>query len=219
MANSKLNVVNRALSLLGVSAVESLDDLLQTPAGRAIANNYDETVQERMRAYAWSFLTQSERLVANADESPYNGAWARYALPNNILRVVTVLFTNARNRAAQYKVDSDGIHAPSGGYLTVVFMRAKPEADWSPEFSRYIQACLALAAAGKVKANYVEALTGSVQRRYEVARTTDVKASRGNEVQAFDATGILRAIGGGGSHRYGIYGGGDYYAGGIYIPN
>ena len=219
MANSKLEVANKALQLLGEQAVESFDDLPATPSGEAIYRQYDEVVEERMRAYAWSFLIQSESLVQRESVSPYNAAWAVYTTPNNILRVVTVLLKNSANRSAEYRVDRDGIHAPAGGYLTAVFMRAAGESEWSPEFSRYIQACLALAAAGTVKADYVAAMSESVARRYEVARTTDTKASRGNNLQAFDCDGILRSVGGGGSHRYGAGGfGNDVYGGRLYAP-
>ena len=221
MATNKLAVANQALQLLGEPAVETLDDLPNSPSGAAINRQYDEVVAERMRAYAWSFLIQAADLTQTAAISPYNAAWSVYMTPNNIVRVVSVLLKASTNRAVEYRVDSDGIHAPNGNYLTVVFTRAKPEANWTPEFSRFIQAALALSAAGTNKADYVAAMSDLVQRRYEVARQTDIKASRGNNLQAFDSDGVVRAIGGGGSHRYGRFGYNDdfYGARGIYIPN
>lgn len=220
MATSKLSVANNALQLLGQKAVVREEDLPNTPAGAVIYSQYDDIVRDKMRQYAWSWLIQSADLEQARAVSPYNGAWAVYTAPNNMLRLVTVLLKYSANRAAQYRLDADGIHSTTGGYLTAVFMRAKPESDWTPEFTQLIQSALALAAAGTVKADYVVALTEKVQRQYEIARTTDIKASRGNEVQAFDCNGIIRAIGGGGSHRYEVFGGQDYYgARGIYIPN
>lgn len=193
---TKLAVCNGAILLLGEEPVAAIDDLPSKTAGNYILQKYDEIVALAMRAYNWAWMTATQELGdadVLRDESPYDILWVVYRKPTNMIGITRVLLAWGQNQEVQFRVDNDGIHTRRFSGVVLVYLRALPESQWQVEFSRYVQAALAAEAAGKIRPERQNALMGEAHQRLVNARTIDMKRTRGNSIQAFDANGIIRA--------------------------
>lgn len=98
MAASDIEVVNRALTLLGVDPVNSLAD---TSKAASTANRlYNDTRAAVFRAHPWSCLVRRASLPLDA-EAPLYGFTYRFVLPADFLRLLGI-----ENSQGRYSIEA-----------------------------------------------------------------------------------------------------------------
>lgn len=131
----KTKIVNRALTLLGVQPIVSIDD--GTPQARIAGRIYDTSLESALSETLWTFATK-RALLATLDETP---AWSLategfttvYQIPTDCVRVMGV---NAIGGGVKWKQESGKILANTAGLgIKYVFFNDDPT-KYSASFVR-----------------------------------------------------------------------------------
>ena len=86
MATSEVAIANLALQKLGVS--KRLESLTQDhPNARTMSLAYEPTRDAELRRYTWGFSIARASIAADGAQTVW-GAWNRYSLPNDFLRLI-----------------------------------------------------------------------------------------------------------------------------------
>lgn len=127
----KLTIVNRALVNAGEMPVVTLDD--DDDALRAILKSYDEIVEEELETGVWKFaMTTAEATHQNDEaEEPLTEQWT---LPEECLRVVSVLYDGAPLNGDFYEINGRTIRTIYDSLITVTYIRMAEEEDWPARF-------------------------------------------------------------------------------------
>lgn len=159
-AQSSASIANRALQMVGASAILSLED--NSPEARAANNCYDACRRAELRAHRWNFA-RKRALLAPSAEPPAFGYSYRFPLPVDCLYVPLTrdwdsdwhlegraILTNAGNSPAS-------ANPPAGAVLALAYIADTTDA---PSFDPLF--CEALAA--RMAVEMVERLTQSNQK-------------------------------------------------------
>lgn len=112
MAVSKVEIVNRALTLIGANPVVSLDDDVKN--ARAMNRIYDSTLRDLLSETHWNFATK--RVLLNELTSDYDPDWfytgesVVYQLPSDI---ITIIETN--DKSASWRIEGEMIISDTAG--------------------------------------------------------------------------------------------------------
>lgn len=93
--SNKLSIINRGLGFLGERPITN-PDAPDTPAGRHLADHFDECRQEVLRRYAWNFAETWG--TANLTAAPAFGYSDAYSYPPDCLRIIWVGTIDDQNR-------------------------------------------------------------------------------------------------------------------------
>jgi hypothetical protein len=85
MAQSVTGIANRALQLVGASAILNLTD--NSPEAREVSRAYDFCRQAELRAHRWNFAIKRAELAPDT-ATPVFGYQYQYQLPSDCLRVL-----------------------------------------------------------------------------------------------------------------------------------
>jgi len=110
MAVSKVEIVNRALTLIGASPIVSLDD--DTKNARITNRIYDSTLKDILSETHWNFATKRVLLatLAVTQAWTYAGEAYTYQLPSDI---ITIISTN--DRSASWRIEGETIVSDTSG--------------------------------------------------------------------------------------------------------
>ena len=86
-AAADIDLVNRALALLGVEAITSLSDTSKPAATASVL--FDDTRAAVFRAHPWNCLIKRVSLAQDA-VAPAYGYTYKYALPADYLRIINI---------------------------------------------------------------------------------------------------------------------------------
>lgn len=101
MAASDTEIVNRALTLLGVDPINSLND---SDKAASVANRlYDDTRSAVFRSHTWSCLIKRANLPLDSITPAYEFAY-QFILPADFLRLVELEDKDARYRIESRKI-------------------------------------------------------------------------------------------------------------------
>lgn len=89
MPASDLDVVNGALTLLGVAPISAIGE--DSVAGGLAQSTYASIRDEVIASHPWGFATKRVKLVALPDPDPGSGYDRRLQLPADYLRVIQVI--------------------------------------------------------------------------------------------------------------------------------
>jgi hypothetical protein len=85
MAQSTVDLCNKALQRVGAASIMSLTD--NSREARACAKAYDICRRDELRKHVWNFAISRAALAADTASPPFDKAY-RYALPADCLRVL-----------------------------------------------------------------------------------------------------------------------------------
>jgi hypothetical protein len=105
MAASDIEVVNRALTLLGVDPINSLSD--PTKAASTANRLYNDTRAATFRAHPWNCLIRRASLPLDAVKPTY-GYENQFVLPNDFLRLISIEDQNGLFTVENRKILYDG---------------------------------------------------------------------------------------------------------------
>ena len=100
-SSADINIINRALALLGVNTITSLSDTSKPAATASVL--WDDTRAAVFRSHPWNCLTKRVAL-AQASPAPTYGYTYKYALPSDFLRLIRL-----ENPTDNYQIENDFI--------------------------------------------------------------------------------------------------------------
>ena len=110
MAVSKVEIVNRALTLIGASPIVSLDDDVKN--ARITNRIYDSTLKDLLSETHWNFATKRKLLatLATTQAWTYSSEAFTYQLPSDI---ITIIETNYPQ--ASWRIEGETIVSNTAG--------------------------------------------------------------------------------------------------------
>ncbi len=114
MANSQVQIINKALVLCGAATVVSIND--GTPNAIALSNVYELSLQSILSECKWNFCTiRIKPSVLSSSSSTYPaflmpGEINVYSLPSNVIRIWGTNPSNARIREESGNLISDTVN-------------------------------------------------------------------------------------------------------------
>jgi len=110
MAVSKVEIVNRALTLIGANPIVNLND--DTKNARITNRIYDSTLKDILSETHWNFATKRVLLatLATTQAWTYSGEIYTYQLPSD---VITIIETN--DRQATWRIEGETIVSDTAG--------------------------------------------------------------------------------------------------------
>lgn len=147
-----LEVVNRALTFIGVAPIGSLNDNTQT--ARVMAALLPDTKRVVLNEFPWSFAMRIDPLVASSSPAPAGYSYA-FEYPAGALNVQRVYDATGFRGVAEYRVIGNviGANVPSGTVEYTAFV--EDVSSWP----RQIAECLTT----RLASDAATALTGSMQ--------------------------------------------------------
>jgi len=100
-SSADINIINRALALLGVSSITSLSDTSKPAATASVL--WDDTRAAVFRSHPWNCLTKRVAL-AQSSTTPAYGYTYQYQLPADFLRLIQL-----ENATDNYQIENDFI--------------------------------------------------------------------------------------------------------------
>ena len=100
-SSADINIINRALALLGVSRITSLSDTSKPAATASVL--WDDTRAAVFRSHPWNCLTKRVAL-AQSSTTPAYGYTYQYQLPADFLRLIQL-----ENATDNYQIENDFI--------------------------------------------------------------------------------------------------------------
>jgi len=100
-ASADINIINRALALLGIDSITSLTDGSKPAATASVL--WDDTRAAVFRAHPWNCLTKRVAL-AQSTVTPVYGYTYQYQLPADFLRLIRL-----ENATDNYQIENDFI--------------------------------------------------------------------------------------------------------------
>jgi hypothetical protein len=110
MANSKTDIINKALVLVGAATVVSIDD--GTPNANTLGNVYEIALQSILSECKWNFATKRANLSVSATSPDflYSGEKVVYDLPSDVIRIYQTNPASAYWREEDGQVISDSVN-------------------------------------------------------------------------------------------------------------
>lgn len=170
MAQTGIDICNRALLRVGANRIAALDD--GSAEGRACADEYDALVVERLSVYPWRFAADL-RALARRSETPPGGRWSfTWQVPLDVLAIRGV---SLYGRAIDYDRFGDMIVANHAEDLVADVIVRVPEARWPGYFTGALVNDLAavLALSLDRDATLARELEGKSGRLWAQARNRD----------------------------------------------
>lgn len=148
MANSDVDIANKALMLFGSAPVQNFDDA--TRVGRVVKGRYYDVIDGLLSEYPWSFTKQTMALAAlseplQPDARLVSGWRYVYQLPAEALAPPEAYIADPRfpqNRLKSFAVMGDSVYCDRDAVWAIVCVRVEPSA-WPPYFTMAAIACLA----------------------------------------------------------------------------
>ena len=85
MATSNVAIANLALQKLGTKRIESLTQ--DHPNARSISACFATIRDQEIRRYDWGFAIKRASIAADSEQTTW-GAWNRFSLPNDYIRLI-----------------------------------------------------------------------------------------------------------------------------------
>ncbi len=98
-----IDIVNLALSKLGITPIDNFDDLNNSKAANLAKGSYDIYLRSVMGQYPWDFCTDFYQLSAATLDSKVYGYSAAFDIPSGTLRVYAVQDQSSED-GAEWKV-------------------------------------------------------------------------------------------------------------------
>lgn len=132
MALGSLDIANRAISIIGGSAITSFDG--QSAEAKILKQLYEPAVEAELSHHNWKFSKKYERL-SRSDSQPLVKYSAAYYVPSDALRLITIYVGSS---VASYEVSNGYIFTDASDSDDVVceYIYRAPEVNWSPDFTQ-----------------------------------------------------------------------------------
>ena len=164
-----VDIVNRALALIGAGEIMSLED--DGDKERAAQLIYDSAVEWALGLFPWRFALQTFALSRLTDK-PATGYSFAYALPGTRLGYPIAVFGNPRRLdepLRDYAIQANELHADAQAVWVQCKVMVAPSA-WPPEFRR---AVVTLIAADLAVAVAHDVTLGEARRREAVGTASE----------------------------------------------
>lgn len=175
MASSEVAIANRALDMLGASAITSLDD--DTATAGVCKRNLPFARDYVLRSYPWNCAARRASLPALVTAPAFEFAYA-YQLPSDCLRVFTLLDDVLYGQ--KWRVEGRELLTNVGAPLYLRYIaRVEDVAQWD--------VMLADAIAARLAANIAFTVTqsaGMAQQMFALAQQTHAEARRMDAMEA-----------------------------------
>jgi hypothetical protein len=171
MSQSITSIANRALQLVGASAILNLTD--NSSEAREVSRAYDACRRDELRARRWNFAIQRALLAADTAPPTFGGPY-RYALPADCLRVLI-----DQDTPTKWRIEGRGITTDWPGPLPVRYIADVTDTTaFDPSF------CEALAA--RIAVAIVERLTQSNQKKQQLKEDYARAIAEAGAVNAYE---------------------------------
>lgn len=174
---TKLSVFNGALAMLGQPLMSS--DLDAGEDGDALRGLWEQVVELCHEKTAWDFAKLRHQ-CARLSETPISGYAFYYALPNDLIRLLTVSESGAPNDEITAWEQEPGKIATDAARLYITYVSDQSLTQigrWSTSFARYVSTELAILAAPKLNSSAVEDI--SKERRKALSDAIGLDAAQG----------------------------------------
>lgn len=110
---SKVEIINRALQLIGEEAISSLND--DSDRARAMNRIYDAELRAELRAHPWNCALKQAQLASSEDEPLFDFDYM-FQLPSDFVRLLP------QNTVTDWKVVGRKIYANDSGPLEIWYV-------------------------------------------------------------------------------------------------
>jgi len=171
-SDSKLDICNKALLMMGAAKITSLSD--ESTEAEVVDTIYEDLVRSTLTETRWRFAT-IESTLSRATTGPTGGFWsARYAMPADCLFLSNV---TVNGYPIKYEVLEDFVHCNASTNDTVVaeHIARVPESSWPPWFVLLIITELATALSVTLArdSGLYQLLSQQAEKRRRYSRHTD----------------------------------------------
>ena len=140
MASSSIDIINKALVLLGANTISSISE--GTAESTAVSVVYDSARQACLRIHPWNFATKEAELAAVSGGSDYKHAY-QFNLPSDAIRLLTVyndpsyklkgrsIYSNFNSCNIRYIFDNTDVASWDSSFCDVVSYRIASELAYS----------------------------------------------------------------------------------------
>lgn len=104
--NSKISIINSALSRMGERKIDDLED--DTSTAILMNQNYDHIRKQMLRVHPWSFVRKRVRL-SPVQEQPTFGYMNAFALPSDLVRILNPNVQNWEVEGRYILADTDNL--------------------------------------------------------------------------------------------------------------
>jgi len=173
MAFSETQICNRALSILGVSEIISLNQ--ETPEARACKAVYETVRDMALSEFTWGFASSYKRLNKLTEE-PLDEWENAYSFPNDALKIQRIYSESCRSQGFPFSVVAGNIiYTDVDDAVAKVTMRIVDSGLFPPHFIDLFSARLAIELAGTLQniSNRIEKANLFYQQSQQVAELTE----------------------------------------------
>lgn len=180
--SDRLEIVNRAMALLGAERLSSLEDA--TAPAQLVRDVYDLTLRAALSSYRWTFAREESAQLAPLVGATADG-FQRYQLPADYLALTRVYVSSGAQDAAEVAFRLDGQvlvvleDVPSTAGLYVGFVKAVGEGCLPPHVAKALSYELAAELAFPITENatLAELRREEAERLWTKARRVDFQSA------------------------------------------
>lgn len=176
MADTKLSIVNQALTAAGEDPLTSMTP--GTVMANAAIENYDAFVEEEMENGGWKFASRvgTPTLLTATSDLPLQYRWQ---IPAGALKVMSVLYKGDDLDGEFYQIEENFVRTAYNTDITVKYLFRAAEAAWPARFKSIIR--------GRLKALFM-----GVSERHAEAEVTEQRTDMKSKIAKHTEAGQQR---------------------------
>lgn len=187
---TKAELVNLSLTKLGVSLITRLGDAT-IPASQYADQIYQPTLERILREYHWSFATEEVSLAMLPERKLQNWAYS-YSLPNNFIRIISLVSNAIGITHNQFKRTGNTIHTNFDPVILHYIHSDIQPGDMDPDFREAFVVLLAAELAKPLIQS--DQLAKSLMEEYITIHLHKAKTSDARETESNENHGIFNSI-------------------------